>query len=128
MNKNNKIPLYELVFFIILIILIIVRMLQTKEMSKYISIVNYISLLVGFFSNWIILFNVTEKNKEKNFCKGIFGILILISAGIGIYFFVLSINISSKANDLITLLALLFCVCSTICQKTLRKLFKLKYK
>lgn len=126
-QQNHKIPIYKIICFCILLILLIFRIILKNDLSKYVTIVNYISMLLSFFNVWILLLHNTKKDRDKNICVGIFGIILVISVVIGCVIFFLDFIINEKINDIITLCALLFCISDTIFMQIIKNIFSLSF-
>ena len=124
---SHKIPLQKITFLVILLILIIIRFTQKNDLNRYITIVNYISMFVSFFSIWFKLFSETKNDRNKNICKSIFCIIFIMSVIIGCIIFFMEINISPKSNDIMALFALLFCLSDTVFENIINKIFSLTY-
>lgn len=130
MIENNKtiIPLYQIIFIAIFIFLIVGRIIINNDnLVKYVNIVNYISMIVSFTGVWFTTMYKTKKSREKNICKSVFIIIIIIFVLYGCCLFFLDNITPTKLNDIFTLTALMFCICNIIFEKIIIKIFGLEY-
>ena len=117
-NINEKIPVFQILYFVILLLLIIFRILF-KNMTLYINLANYISMVISV--SIVILetiFKIQEK-RRKNICKCIFIIILIIFISAATYILTQNVEIPTILNDIFTLIALMFCVCNKVLESIL---------
>lgn len=123
--KKNKIPLSQVIYFIVSMFLIIFRTVTKEDTGSVIQIVNYISMAIAAMG---CLFGVaikTQSGRRKNIYKAIciFILIILVLAGCLIYF--CDITLPTALNDVFTLVALMFCLSDKVFEIIIIKLFRL---
>lgn len=124
MSTKKKIPLFQVVYFGILCLLIVFRFFF-YDFSLHINLVNYISMAVAvslvFYSSIMYI----QDKRRKNICKSIVVGLILILALIGCSILICKIKISSIINDIFTIIALMCCLSQQVCEWILLKIMSI---
>jgi hypothetical protein len=126
MKNKFKIPLHHLIFFAVIIILIIFRFIL-DGLSLYVNLANYISMLVSILGVWITTISKSIDGRNKNICKSVFIIFLLIFVASGVIILLGNFDIPIALNDVFTLIALLFCICNSIPEILIKKIFSLEY-
>ncbi len=126
MKNKYTIPLYQLMLFIIILILIGLRIIL-NNLNIYINLVNYISMIISISGVWISIITKSQESRNKNICKSIFIIFLSFFVIAGFLMLVLSIEIPVILNDIFTLIALWFCICNNIFEKIIKWIFSLEY-
>ena len=125
--KSKSNPLYQIIYFVSLLLLILLRIFFNK-ITFYVNIANYISMTISVTSVFFSVVSKTKNGRRKNICKSIFLILITILAIIGILILIEKIKLTALWNDIFTLVALLFCICNIIIENIVIKIFSLTIK
>lgn len=123
----KKIPINQVISFAILLFLLGIRCFTGNDLCVAVSCVNYIGMAVSFLNNWIVVLNNSKRDRNCNISTAFFVIALFIFTIVGCYG-VFVVGMSEKTNDIVTLLALLFCVCNTIFEKLLGNIFSLSVK
>lgn len=126
MENKVKIPLHHLIFFAIIITLIILRF-TLNGLCLYVNLANYISMLVSILGVWITTISKSIDGRNKNICKSVFIIFLLIFVVVGGVILFENFDIPTVLNDVFTLIALLFCICNSIPEILIKKIFSLEY-
>lgn len=126
MKNKIKIPVHHLIFLAIISILIFFR-IAFDDLNLYVNLANYISMLVSIIGVWISVISKSIDGRNKNICKSVFVIFLLIFVIVGGIILFRNINISTSLNDIFTLIALLFCICNSIPEILIKKIFSLEY-
>ena len=124
---KNKIPLREMIYLIIIVFLLLLRIFSNENLNRWISLINYTGMAIAFSSNGFSAINEAEENRKRNICISILAILICFFVIFGCCSMFL-FEMSNKINDVITLFALLFCICHTIMEKICCAVFGLTIK
>lgn len=121
MNERKKIPLFQIIYFSILFLLIIFRFIF-NNLSLYVNIANYISMVVAVSTVFYSSIMNIEDNRRQNICKVILVLFILIFALIGFSILIRNIEIPAAINDIFTIIALMFCISQKVCEYILLKI------
>lgn len=124
MKNRNKISLFQFIYFGVLVILIIFRVCF-GNIIKYINLANYISMASSILGVYGLTITKVQKGRKQNICKSIFVFLLFLFAIIGAILLFSDIEIPSLANDIFTLIALQFCICNSIYERLIMKIFSL---
>lgn len=127
MKKNIKIPLFQMVYLVILLLLILLRIL-CNNLDLYINLANYISMVVAIAS---VFYSSTAKIHEKrrrNISKAVFILIMIAFSGAGFIILVSNVDVPSIINDVFTLIALMFCLCNKVFEFIIVKIASLKNK
>ena len=127
MKKNIKIPLFQMVYLVILLLLILLRIL-CNNLDLYINLANYISMVVAIAS---VFYTPTAKIHEKrrrNISKTVFILIMIAFSGAGFIILVSNVDVPSIINDVFTLIALMFCLCNKVFEFIIVKIASLKNK
>lgn len=125
--KSSSNPLYQIIYFASIILLILSRVLFDK-ITFYVNLANYISMTISIISVFFSVISKAKKSRKKNICKSILLILSIILVLIGILILIGEIILTSLANDIFTLVALLFCICNIVIENIIIKIFSLTIK
>ena len=127
MKNNPQIPFLQIPYFVVIIILIGLRVFA-DNLSQYVNLANYISMLVAVSGVWISAIMKSHNDRNKNICKAVFAVFLFIAVAAGFYVFVSGIQVSARVNDVFTLVALLFCLCNMIFEYIIKGIFSLSYR
>lgn len=125
MKNEHTIPLHQLVFFLLLLLLIILRVILSN-LDTYINLVNYISMVTSILGVWVAAIAKARDGRSKNICKSVFVLLLSLFVICGFLVLVLNARIPPIANDIFTLTALLFCICNTVFEEIIKRIFSLR--
>lgn len=127
MKSKVEIPLLQIVYLTILFVLIVLRIIF-DNLSSYINLANYISMIVSILSVWSSVIFKSIDGRKKNICKTIFILVLLFFVGSFVCILALNIDIPPILNDIFTLIALSFCICNVIFECLIKKIFSLTYR
>ena len=127
MGSSKKIPLFQAIAFPIFVVLIAFR-IGFNNSSIYVNVANYISMLIAIFSVSFATINKSIIDRRRNIFAGITVITMIGFTVLGVIAFLSRINISPVVNDIFTLIALLYCICSDVFEYLIVKIFALTFK
>lgn len=127
MKTNEKIPLFQIVYFVIIFLLILFRALFSS-LELYINLANYISMAVAISCVFISVIRIIKNKRRRNICKALFCVLVSSFALLGFVILILNITIPPTFNDIFTLVALWFCLSDKVFKKIITSLISLGLK
>lgn len=124
MENQEKKHTYD--FFVVgfLIAFIILRWFVLQEQNVLISFFNYMGLVGSVSSLYLNVYTECKQYKQINFVTGLFAVLLLIMGVIAFLILGEVIVPSTKANDVISLFALLFTLPSNLYKSLIKKAIK----
>lgn len=126
--KKERIGAREGILFVVIFGIIIYRVFHKEDFANAINFFNYVGMLLTFGAVWCKALSGTKPERNRDFSRGVLGIIIILAI-VAAYFVVwLKVKIPSVINDIITLLAVWFCVCEKCFVFFIRKIFKLQLK
>lgn len=131
-NKHNttsriKIPLFQCIYCFVLFLLIAFRIIF-NNLSLYVNLANYISMVISVLSVFWSVNKKVEKGRKFNIYKSISIFILLIFVFFGSYIIFFGIDIPQLSNDIFTLVALMFCISNSVFECIIVKLFSLQVK
>lgn len=113
----------DAVFSIILIVILVMRIiLSDGEFSAYIiTVINLIGAQLAILSTIYEVIKVMHREDYRNIMIIIWIVLVIMSIGYSTFCIVEQINFSAKANDCITIVALLFSIPNDLYIELVRK-------
>lgn len=105
--------MFQIVYGSVLLLLICLRIVF-NNVSTYVNLANYISMVLAAF--FVIKESIPkiQGKRQKNICKALCVLFIIVCALIGAFVFICGINIPVVVNDVITLIALMLSLCNKV--------------
>lgn len=107
MENREKTKILQIIEVVILFILIVVRLVITSEENAWISLLNYIGLILAVVSLYSDIRAACSHYRKFDFVTGVFVLCLLVLGVIAGLIFAEIIIVKTKGNDIILLLTLL---------------------
>lgn len=108
MKEKTENKILEIIEFVVLITLILIRLVTKENDNVWISQLNYLGLVIAFSSFFVTLCDKFSAEKKFSVVAGIFVVILIPLAIIGGLILSNVITLNTKWNDIILLVTLLF--------------------
>ena len=111
MMKEEKIPFFQILYAVAILLLIAFRILF-DNIGLYINLANYISMVLSVAFVLVAVISKIRKRRRRNIYKSVISLILIVFLAVGIYILVFRVDIPDVINDIFTLIALMFCICN----------------